>query len=60
MWNEVDQELGSNREEELRMKYWKQTTADRPNMARFEDETDAAQAWRAVDMLLERCGGQTS
>jgi len=55
MWNQVDQELGSAREEELRIKFWKQTTTDRPNMARFEDEADATKAWFIVNLLLEMC-----
>ena len=52
MWNEVDQEQGSDREEQIRTKYWNPAT----NMARFEDTNDTAQAWRAVNMLLERLG----
>jgi hypothetical protein len=60
MWCHVDPAMGLRREEELRKKYWKLAKTNRPNMARFEDTADAAQAWNAVDLLLERCNGKTS
>jgi hypothetical protein len=56
MWNEVDQAVGTNREQQIRAHYWESATTNRATMARFEAKTDSTQAWRAVDLLLEGSG----
>jgi len=56
MWNEVDQAVGTSREQQIRANYWESPTTNRATMARFDDKTDSTQAWRAVDLLLEGSG----
>jgi len=56
MWNEVDQAVGTSREHQIRANYWESATTNRTTMARFDAKNDGAQAWRAVELLLEGSG----
>jgi len=53
MWQSVDEERGSRREEEIQRKYWSSMMDLGSRMVRFDDQGDAVCAWRAVDVLLE-------
>jgi hypothetical protein len=51
MWSEVDQEVGSRREEALRQKYWKGMIDEGSSTARYKGTLSSA--WEILDHIIQ-------
>jgi hypothetical protein len=54
MWEDVKREDGEEREDELKSKFWKSMMDDGATVDRLK-VTDHDEAWRVVDLLIEKC-----
>ena len=53
MWSEVDEETGSQREKELREKYWKVMIDQGSATARFQGELNFESAWAVLGPFIQ-------